>query len=81
MIVAGELNRLQCEPMAKTTDWAFECEWSGEPHLIRGLVAMKELYEQSNVSSIADYLVFLGYSGLVFGEAIVPSPRIVPVVL
>jgi hypothetical protein len=61
----------ECDPMAPTTDWAFECEWSGEPHLIRGLVAMKQHYEKSNVSPQADYLVFLGYSGLVFGEAIV----------
>ena len=62
---------MQCEPMAKEVEWAFECEWSGEPHLIRGLVAMKALYDASKVASEADYLVFLGYSGLVLGEAIV----------
>jgi hypothetical protein len=70
-----------CEPMSKVTDWAFSCEWSGEPHLIRGLVAMKQLYDQSNVAAAADYLVFLGYSGLVFGEAIVRLKPLEPILV
>lgn len=60
---------MDCDPNAASIDWAWECEWSGEPHLIGGLVAMKERYEDSEVSSEADYLVFLGYSGLVLGAA------------
>ena len=67
--------------MAKEIDWVFECEWYGEPHLLRSLVGMKQRYEKSEVSSEADYLVFLGYSGLVLGEAIVrlrpPEPMLV----
>ena len=37
----------------------------GEKHLIRSLLPMKRVYENSEVHSNADYTLFLGYSGLV----------------
>ena len=63
-----------CDPSKLTMDWAFDCEWHGQTHLIEGLRALKHVYDDeqwpSDVREFADYMVVLGYSGLVLGAAI-----------
>jgi hypothetical protein len=70
-----------CDPFGPDDDWAWNCEWYGESHLIRGLVDLKKEYEREQWKEIfdfADYAIFLGYSGLILGEAfeaiVVPEP-------
>lgn len=62
-----------CDPFAQDGDWAWDCEWYGQRHLIRGLVDLKAEYERElwkDRYELADYALFLGYSGLVLGDAL-----------
>jgi hypothetical protein len=62
-----------CDPLAQDGDWAWDCEWYGQRHLIRGLVDLKAEYEREPWKEryqFADYALFLGYSGLVLGDAL-----------
>ena len=61
-----------CDPSKLETDWAYQCEWYGDLHLIESLRDLKSTYDQpqfESVSGFADYALFLGYSGLVLAEA------------
>jgi hypothetical protein len=62
-----------CDPLAQDGDWAWDCEWYGQRHLIRGLVDLKAEYELQpwkEHHQFADYALFLGYSGLVLADAL-----------
>lgn len=62
-----------CDPSKLETDWAYNCEWYGDRHLIAGLRDLKRVYEApryGEASAFADYALFLGYSGLVLANAI-----------
>jgi hypothetical protein len=59
-------------PEQLSQDWLYDhdANWYGSDHLIRSLVAVKDVYDPSDVSEFADYTIFLGYSGLVLAEAL-----------
>ena len=64
-----------CNPEELSSDWTYECDHYAENHLIKGLsdisnVFQKEEQYTSDERSFAEYLVFLGYSGIVFREAL-----------
>jgi hypothetical protein len=62
-----------CDPFKSDGEWAWNCEWYGTRHLIRGLVDLKRTYEHErwrDVRDVADYALFLGYSGLVLSDAL-----------
>jgi hypothetical protein len=62
----------RCNPETLDMDWAWGCEWYGEPHLIRSLYKMKAVYKQPTwrrLWEFADYTLFLGYSGIILAEA------------
>ena len=62
-----------CDPFKLETEWVYHCEWYGDWHLIESLRDLKEVYEAPQyepVAEFADYALFLGYSGLVFADAI-----------
>ncbi len=60
------------DPEKLSDEWAYarEGNWYGKDHLIASLVPMKDLYEETGVSSFADHVLFLGYSGLILAEAL-----------
>jgi hypothetical protein len=59
---------------AEFNGWSIPCEGPRESHLIWGLMDIHTQYEKWNadfqVSEQADYILFLGYSGLVFADAV-----------
>ena len=59
-------------PLENGLEWMYGCTWYGESHLIRGLLEMHGAYsqEKEGLSSFADYVLFLGYSGLILASAI-----------
>lgn len=60
------------DPSRADIEWTYELEWYGRSHLIAGLKAMHREYSRSRweeLFSAADYVLFLGYSGLVLAEA------------
>jgi hypothetical protein len=53
-------------------DWVYELTWYGTSHLIAGLRVMHEEYarpEWARLFDVADYVLFLGYSGVILAEA------------
>ncbi len=55
------------------SDWLGNCSWYGEPHLIRGLQQLKAGYDQPQwrpYVNQADYIIPLGYSGLILTAAL-----------
>lgn len=54
--------------------WTFRCDRYGNRHLIRGLRQVHRTYERRRLgfdtSNLADYVFFLGYSGIVLTAAI-----------
>jgi hypothetical protein len=53
-------------------DWLYSLEWYGTRHLIAGLLEMHAIYSHEDWKThfaAADYVLFLGYSGLVLMEA------------
>ena len=65
----------KADPAVLDMDWIFNCEAYGADHLISSLVGMKKLYDaDEETSSFADYMLFLGYSGLILLAAIESAP-------
>ena len=53
-------------------DWVYRMQWYGTRHLVAGLVPMQAVYsepEYERAHGFADYVLFLGYSGLVLRQA------------
>lgn len=68
-----EIGWLRCDTTRNDTDWIYGDLQRGDSTLIPGLHALHAMYsspEWKPVFSLADYLVFLGYSGLVLREAL-----------
>jgi len=63
---------LKADPSTNELDWMYGCAWYGKSHLIQGLFEMHGVYskEKPELFSFADYVLFLGYSGLVLASAI-----------
>jgi hypothetical protein len=64
-----------CDPASLDQEWCFDCFHYGEEHLIESLAEVGESFtneEQWNYEerSAAEYIIFLGYSGIVFREAL-----------
>jgi hypothetical protein len=56
-------------------DWTYSLERHGKEHLIQSLYEMKAVYENERkygpeARDLADYVVFLAYSGIVLGNAL-----------
>ena len=65
----------KCNPAILNNDWIFECEFYGESHLIKGLSDVEKYFTNENKwtykeRSFAEFLIFIGYSGIVFKEAL-----------
>lgn len=63
---------VRLDPTAENIEWVHRVEWDGDRHLIAGLRAMKEVYARSEWQAqygAADYVLFLGYSGVVLADA------------
>ncbi len=61
------------DPSSTDLEWAWRCEWRGDPHRIAGLGEMRRVYGQGKWKrhfEIADYALPLGYGGLVLAEAL-----------
>lgn len=71
----------RCDPSQSQVDWIYEGLDYGANHLILGLVEMHQAYshpdwktrhpgDRTSPSRVADYMIFLSYSGLVLGHAL-----------
>ncbi len=64
-----------CDPGEFSDEWAYNCKNFGESHLIKGLFDVsytfidQEKWEKDE-RKVAEYVVFLGYSGVVLREAL-----------
>jgi hypothetical protein len=65
---------IKADPVPLNMDWAYRCEKYGDDHLIRGMYETHQTYKafglEYEVGLLADYLFFLGYSGIVLTAAI-----------
>lgn len=61
-------------PFPLAMEWAYRCERYGEHHLINGLYEIHQAYNAFGLTEcealLADYVYFLGYSGIVLASAI-----------
>jgi hypothetical protein len=61
----------KADPWVTDLEWMYSNAWYGEDHLIRGLCEMHAVYStQKKLYSLADYVLFLGYSGIILSAAI-----------
>ena len=68
-----EIGWLPCDTLRNDTDWLYGDLQRGSSTLISGLYTLQATYSRPEWRSIfpfADYVVFLGYSGLVLREAL-----------
>lgn len=68
-----EIGCAPCDTATDATDWIYGDLRYGGSLLIRGLCALHATYslpQWETLFSFSDYLVFLGYSGLVLREAL-----------
>jgi len=64
-----------CNPLDISDAWAYQCENYGKPHLIKGLSEVSDTFTNTKKwsdeeISFTEYIVFLGYSGVVLKEAL-----------
>jgi len=64
-----------CNPKDFSDDWAYDCEDYGTSHLIKGLYEVSEAFSVegkwiSEEQHFAEYVIFLGYSGIVLRAAL-----------
>lgn len=64
-----------CNPTIFDDEWSFDCEYYSESHLIKGLFEVSECFNNeekwtSEERNFAEYLIFLGYSGVILREAL-----------
>jgi hypothetical protein len=62
----------EADPSKTDLEWMYRCSWYGDGHLIRGLLELHHVYakDEEDLFSFADYVLFLGYSGLVLASAV-----------
>lgn len=68
-----EIGCIPCDAATNDKDWIYGDLRYGDPLLIRGLCTLHSTYslpQWEALFSFSDYLVFLGYSGLVLREAL-----------
>jgi hypothetical protein len=66
-----------CDASTLESDWVWNCPWYGEQHLIKGLRQLKASYDQpqwNDLANEADYIIPLGYSGLILATAFEQMP-------
>lgn len=64
-----------CDPHVFSDEWTYECENYGDSHLIGSLYSVSDSFSNekkwsNDETSFAEYLIFLGYSGVVLREAL-----------
>ncbi|MDO6435694.1 hypothetical protein Q4E93_34085 [Flavitalea sp. BT771] len=64
-----------CDPTEISVDWAFDCDTYGDRHLIKGLYSFFANFAEPDDQNkdLAEYVIFLGYSGLVLREALLKA--------
>ena len=64
-----------CDPTESSIDWAFDCNTYGDRHLIMGLYSFFANFSgpDDENKDLAEYVIFLGYSGLVLREALLKA--------
>ncbi len=74
-------SSVTCDPQGDSTEWVFDELFQGPEHQIRGLYDLYSIYSQAewlvddrtvaggDYFSFANYLIFLGYSGIVLSQA------------
>jgi len=64
-----------CDPAIISSDWAFACDAYGANHLIQGLYSFFANFSGSDDENkyLAEYVIFLSYSGLVLREALLKA--------
>jgi hypothetical protein len=55
----------KADPSKLNKDFIYDLDERGDDHLIASLRDMKGIYDESDISSPADYQLFLGYTGIV----------------
>lgn len=61
----------RCDPAKFSADWAFDCDGYGAGHLIKGIYLFEKLIQSAGKNeSLVEYVIFLGYSGIVLREAL-----------
>lgn len=65
----------QCNPKEFDSEWIYDCENYGDGHLIKGLYNVSDSFNNEgkyseNERRFAEYMIFLGYSGIVLREAL-----------
>ena len=82
-------SSISCDPQGDSSAWVYDELFHGAEHQIRSLYDLYAIYSQAewlvddpgvpggDYFSFANYLIFLGYSGIVFGRAfnLLPSDR------
>src|SRR5260221_5132855 len=68
----------KADPAPLAMEWAWHCERYGDDHLIRGVYETHKTCDdfglKSSASLLADFLFFLGYSGIVLASALERMP-------
>lgn len=68
-----------CDTSSDSSDWVYNENLKyGNNHLIYGLFELKKVYQTapwSKFASFCDYILFLGYSGIVFADAFRKLPK------
>ena len=64
-----------CDPKILSDEWTFNCEFYGKNHLIKGLHEISSSFLEKNkwnseVRAVAEYVIFLGYSGIILRDSI-----------
>lgn len=62
----------KCDPAILSDEWIFDCDHYGESHLIKGLYLFFKNFigPDKDNKDLAEYTIFLAYSGLVLREAL-----------
>ena len=64
-----------CNPKIFDAEWSYECQFYGDSHLIKSLSDVSDSFANdskwtSEEQSFTEYLIFLGYSGVILKEAL-----------
>jgi hypothetical protein len=64
-----------CDPKEFSDEWAYECEYYGESHLIKSLSEVSNCFDNTEKwtdeeRDFSEYIIFLGYSGIILREAL-----------
>lgn len=66
-----------CNPSIFNAEWSYECPYYGDNHLIKGLSKVSDCFPpkgnlkwSDEEQSLTEYLIFLGYSGIIIRDAL-----------